>query len=131
MRCYVDISTDFKGGIGRGSGQASVLIWTDYKGRRSEAGPYTVSVENETRNRLAILAVNEALKHFTRPGQDIIIRMRETYVMANLQYLDGWHEKDYQKKGGKTVANADEWRKLWMHTKNQRIIVEVVKDAAV
>lgn len=131
MRCFVDITTDFKGGIGRGSGQASVLIWTDYKGRRSEAGPYTVSVENETRNRLAIMAVNEALKHFTRPNQEIIIRMREAYVKANLQYLDGWHEKDYKKAGGKTVANSDEWRKLWMLKQSQNISVEIVEDAAV
>lgn len=97
MTCYVDITTVFRGGQ-RGSGTASVIIWTEKAGERHEAGPFYVSVVDETRNRLAILAVNEALKHFTRPGQDIIIRMRETYVRANLQYLDGWHEKDYQKK---------------------------------
>lgn len=131
MRCFVDISTDFKGGIGRGSGKASVIIWTEYKGQRSEAGPYTVTVENETRNRLAIMAVNEALKHFTRPGQEIIIRMRETYVKANLQYLNGWHEKEYKKAGGKTVANSDEWRKLWMLKQSQNISVEIVGNAAV
>ena len=130
MTCYVDITTVFRGGQ-RGSGTASVIIWTEKAGERHEAGPFYVSVVDETRNRLAILAVNEALKHFTRPGQDIIIRMRETYVRANLHYLDGWHEKDYQKKGGKTVANADEWRKLWMHMRKQRITVEVLKDAAV
>jgi len=90
-----------------------------------------VTVVDETRNRLAILAVNEALKHFIKPKQDIIIRMRETYVMANLQYLDAWHAKDYVKRGGQTVANSDEWRKLWMHKQNQRITVEVLKDAAV
>lgn len=130
MTCYVDITTVFRGGQ-RGSGTASVIIWTEKDGERHEAGPFYVSVVDETRNRLAILAVNEALKHFVKPGQDIIIRMRETYVMANLQYLDAWHAKDYVKRGGQTVANSDEWRKLWMHKQNQRITVEVLKDAAV
>ena len=130
MTCYVDITTAFRGGQ-RGSGTASVIIWTEKDGERHEAGPFYVSVVDETRNRLAILAVNEALKHFVKPGQDIIIRMRETYVMANLQYLDAWHAKDYVKRGGQTVANSDEWRKLWMHKQTQRITVEVLKDAAV
>ena len=130
MTCYMDITTVFRGGQ-RGSGTASVIIWTEKDGERHEAGPFYVSVVDETRNRLAILAVNEALKHFVKPGQDIIIRMRETYVMANLQYLDAWHAKDYVKRGGQTVANSDEWRKLWMHKQNQRITVEVLKDAAV
>ena len=130
MTCYVDITTVFRGGQ-RGSGTASVIIWTEKDGERHEAGPFYVSVVDETRNRLAILAVNEALKHFVKPGQDIIIRMRETYVMANLQYLDAWHAKDYVKRGGQTVANSDEWRKLWMHKQNQRITVEVLKDGAV
>ena len=130
MTCYVDITTVFRGGQ-RGSGTASVIIWTEKDGERHEAGPFYVSVVDETRNRLAILAVNEALKHFIKPGQDIIIRMRETYVTANLQYLDAWHAKDYVKRGGQTVANSDEWRKLWMHKQNQRITVEVLKDAAV
>ena len=130
MTCYVDITTVFRGGQ-RGSGTASVIIWTEKDGERHEAGPFYVSVVDETRNRLAILAVNEALKHFVKPGQDIIIRMRETYVMANLQYLDAWHAKDYVKRGGQTVANSDEWRKLWMHKQNQRITVEVLNDAAV
>ena len=130
MTCYVDITTVFRGGQ-RGSGTASVIIWTAKDGERHEAGPFYVSVVDETRNRLAILAVNEALKHFVKPGQDIIIRMRETYVMANLQYLDAWHAKDYVKRGGQTVANSDEWRKLWMHKQNQRITVEVLNDAAV
>lgn len=130
MTCFVDITTAFRGGQ-RGSGTASVIIWTEKAGERHEAGPFYVSVVDETRNRLAILAVNEALKHFVKPGQDIIIRMRETYVMANLQYLDAWHAKDYVKRGGQTVANADEWRKLWMHKQNQRITVEVLKNEAV
>ena len=130
MTCFVDITTAFRGGQ-RGSGTASVIIWTEKAGERHEAGPFYVSVVDETRNRLAILAVNEALKHFVKPGQDIIIRMRETYVMANLQYLDAWHAKDYVKRGGQTVANSDEWRKLWMHKQNQRITVEVLNDAAV
>ena len=130
MTCYVDIAVEFKGGM-RGSGRASIVIWAMKAGQRHETGPYTVTVENETRNRLAIMAVNEALKHFTRPGQEIIIRMREAYVKANLQYLDGWHEKDYKKAGGKTVANSDEWRKLWMLKQSQNISVEIVENAAV
>ena len=74
MTCFVDITTAFRGGQ-RGSGTASVIIWTEKAGERHEAGPFYVSVVDETRNCLAILAVNEALKHFTRPGQDIIVRV--------------------------------------------------------
>ena len=130
MICYVDITTDFKGGQ-RGSGKASVVIWAERGGERHEAGPFPVVLEDGTRNRLAIMAVNEGLKHFNKPGQDIVIRMRETYVKANLQYLDAWHERDYKKAGGKTVANEDEWRKLWLHSHSQKITVEIVSDAAV
>lgn len=129
MTCFVDIQTEFKGGQ-RGSGTAEVVIWTEKGGQRHEAGPFHVELEDGTRNRLAIMAVNEGLKHFTRPGQDIVIRMPESYVKANLQYLDAWHEREYRKAGGKTVANSDEWRKLWMMKQNQNITVEVVSDAA-
>ena len=131
MTCYVDISVEeFRGGQ-RGSGTASIVIWAMKGGQRHETGPYTVTVEDETRNSLAIKAVNEALKHFIRPGQEIIIRMQDPYVRANLRYLEAWHEQDYRKQGGKTVANADEWRKLWMHCRNHRIRVEEAADAAV
>ena len=130
MTCVVDIRTEFRGGM-RGSGTAEVVIWAEKAGQRHEAGPFHVELEDGTRNRLAIMAVNEGLKHFTSPGQDIVIRMRETYVKANLQYLDAWHEKEYRKAGGKTVANSDEWRKLWIFTHSQKITVEIVSDAAV
>lgn len=130
MICYVDITTEFKG-VQRGSGTASVVIWAERGGERHEVGPFHVELEDGTRNRLAIMAVNEGLKHFNKPGQDIVIRMRETYVKANLQYLDTWHDRDYKKAGGKTVANEDEWRKLWLHSHSQKITVEIVSDAAV
>ena len=106
-------------------------MWILRRTSKADTGPFPVVLEDGTRNRLAIMAVNEGLKHFTRPGQDIVIRMRETYVKANLQYLDAWHERDYKKAGGKTVANEDEWRKLWMHRHSQKITVEIVSDAAV
>lgn len=130
MTCFVDISTEFRGGQ-RGSGTAEVVIWTEKGGQRHEAGPFHVELEDGTRNRLAIMAVNEGLKHFTRPGQDIVIRMREPYVKANIQHLDAWHEREYKKAGGKTVANSDEWRKLWIFTHSQKITVKIVSDAAV
>lgn len=130
MTCFVDISTDFRGGQ-RGSGTAEVTIWTEKGGQRHEVGPFHVELTDGTRNRLAIMAVNEGLKHFTKLGQDIIIRMTESYVKANLQYLDAWHAKDYRKTGGKTVANSDEWRKLWMLKQSQHITVQIVEDASV
>lgn len=121
MKCYVDISTKFEKGLKPGPGKAEILIWTMKDGRRRESGPYVIEVERETRQRLAILAVNEALKHFTRPGQEVIIRTDELYVPANVQYLEKWHRADYKTAGGRTVKNEDQWRLLWMHFQNQHI----------
>lgn len=121
MKCFVDISTTFGKGMKPGPGRAEILIWTVKGGRRHESGPYLVEAENVTRQRLAILSVNEALKHFTKPGQEIIIRTDEFYVPANIQYLEKWHTKDYKTAGGRPVKNEDQWRLLWMHTRNQKI----------
>ena len=129
MTCFVDIRSIWRGGS-RGSGTADILIWTEWKGQRHESGPYTVTVIEGSRNQLAIMAVNEALKHFQKPGQDIRIRMAEQYVRANLQYLEIWHANDYKRRGGKKVANEMEWRTLWMHCRNHRITIELKEEYA-
>lgn len=128
MTCFVDIQSAFQGGQ-RGSGKAVILIWTEWKGQRHESGPYAVNVIDGSRNALAIQAVNEGLKHFQKPGQDIRITMDLPYVKANLQYLNEWHERDYRKKNGKPVANEAEWRKLWMHCRNHKITVSMRDEA--
>lgn len=129
MTCFVDISTEFTGGL-RGSGTAEIRIWTEVRGQRHEAGPFFVSIEDGTRQRLALESVNEALKHFIRPGQDIVIRMQDPYVRTNMQYLERWHAAEYRKKNGGELKNADQWRLLWMQMQHQRITVEV-ENAAV
>ena len=80
MKCFVDISIKHSGGIRKGNGEGVVTIWTIVNGQRKESGPYTVSVEDESINALAIRSVNEALKHFKKTGQEIEIR---TYRAVN------------------------------------------------
>lgn len=121
MKCFVDISIKHSGGIRKGNGEGVVTIWTIVNGQRKESGPYTVSVEDESINALAIRSVNEAMKHFTKPGQEIEIRMEVPYVRAKVQYLEEWHKRDYRTSKGKVVANEEQWRLLWMHMQNHRI----------
>ncbi|MBR7058736.1 MAG: hypothetical protein IKI35_08400 [Stomatobaculum sp.] len=124
MRCYVDIIMSHTGGIRKGDGRAEVMISTELNGEPRSAGPYTVEVKGESRQTLAIRAVVEALKHFTKSGQEIVIRMEDPYVRGNWQYLQRWHAEEYRGRNGKPVKNEQEWRLIWMVAQSQHITFE-------
>lgn len=123
MKCFVDISLKHKGGIPRGPGTAEITISADYKGE-THTRKHEITVERETIQTLAVRAVVEALRSFKRPGQDIVIRMRDPYVRGNWKYMEQRHEAGWKTKAGKEYANAMEWRQVWMAAQNNRITFE-------
>lgn len=125
MKCIVDISVQHSDRMRRGNGIAVVEISAVVNGETRVSGPHMVEVEGETANTLAVRAVAEALKRFTKPRQEILIRMNHPYVMANWQYLERWQNEGYRGRNGKQVKNEQEWRLLWMASRNHSITFEV------
>lgn len=124
MKCFVDISMHHTGGIRKGNGTAAVKLSTEMKGEL-HVKEYIVSVVEESTMSLAVKAVAEALKHFRKPGQEIIIRMEDKYVSGCWQYLEAWHAANYRTKAGKALKNETEWRLIWMAAQQHRISFEV------
>ena len=118
MKCVVDILIEHNGGIRKGDGKGVARIWAEDGEKRVEREqPVIVHVKDETVNALAIKIVNAALLCFKKSGTEIEVRMDVPYVMANIQYLQAWHDNDYKNAKGKPPANVEEWKKLWIATR--------------
>ncbi len=70
------------------------------------------SALNTTNNRMEITAVIEALLMLP-PGSTAQVFTTSDYVYQGItQWIHGWRRRNWQKKGGQTIANADLWQAL-------------------
>lgn len=70
------------------------------------------SAGQTTNNRMEITAAIEALRRI-RPGQAAQVYTTSDYLFQGAtQWLHGWRRRNWQKKDGQPVSNADLWQEL-------------------
>ena len=76
---------------------------------------------NATNNRMEITAVIEGLL-LLPPGSSVQVFTTSDYLFQGAtQWIHGWRKRDWQKKDGQPVANADLWQALDQLSKNYAI----------
>jgi ribonuclease HI len=74
-----------------------------------------------TNNRMEITAVIEGLL-LLPPGSSVQIFTTSDYLYQGVtQWIHGWRRRDWQKKDGQPIANADLWQALDQLNKNYKI----------
>lgn len=125
------IYTEYKGSLKSGTGIYHVILETTIQvyGKNmtrtntdgKNPNPIIVREENITKNRLELLAVNEALNHLTRKCRVTVYTTSEYITNAFTQgWTDKWEKNGY-KSGNKPVRHADLWKSIIEQTKQHEI----------
>lgn len=113
------IYTEYKGTFAKGSGSYHVLLEMEildingdiktYTWPPEDREPLIKTFEEITKNRLALMALEEGLSHIKEPC-NIIIYIDSDYVYStfNNGWLDKWRNNGFV-SGNKPVKNADIW----------------------
>lgn len=85
---------------------------------------YGTGVVEGSRHRAELTALVAALSRFTDHAQ-ITIHAEDAWIlnMINNSFRD-WEQRDFKKKSGEPIADADLWRELARLTKYQKILTE-------
>jgi len=75
------------------------------------------SEPESTNNRMELTATLEGLKeyhaHFYKSGDKLILELDSKYVLGGLsEWSEDWIKRNWYKKNGKPVLNADLWKQL-------------------
>lgn len=80
--------------------------------QQGQTRQYSGSEPSTTNNRMEIRAAIEAL-NIVRTGATAQVITTSDYVYQGAtKWIHGWRRRDWQKKGGQTIANADLWQEL-------------------
>ena len=113
------IYTEYKGSFAKGSGSYHVLLEMEALDSKGDIKTYTWPPENKlplvkvfdeiTKNRLALLALEEGLSHVKEPCTiSIFIDSDYIYSAFNNGWLDRWKDNGFI-SGNKQIKNADTW----------------------
>lgn len=109
---YTDGGADPNPGIG---GWAAILQYGEHEKVLTGHDPDT------TNNRMELTAAIHALRALNRPST-VDIHVDSEYVRRGItEWIDGWAERNWVRRGGKPVPNADLWQTLWALTKQHTI----------
>lgn len=109
---YSDGGSDPNPGYG---GWAAVLIAGKHTKELTGGTPDT------TNNRMELTAAIEALKALKRPSE-VNFYVDSQYVRRGItEWITGWAAKNWLRKDGSPVPNADLWQQLWPLTKSHQI----------
>jgi len=90
-----------------GTGGWGVVL--EHKGETTQ---FSGSEPRTTNNRMEIRAAIEGLKKLP-PGSDVQLVTTSDYLFQGAtKWIDGWRRRNWQKRGGQTVANHDQWQEL-------------------
>ena len=93
-----------------------------------------------TNNRMELMAAIQGLKALNRPSQ-VSLTTDSQYVRQGItQWINGWKKRNWIKKGGGSVSNADLWQRvdkqsqqldiIWLNGKNTKIDGDELEEAA-
>ncbi len=118
---YSDGGADPNPGIG---GWAAILQYGGHEKVLTGNSP------RATNNQMELQAAISALEALKRPCQ-VEFHTDSQYLRKGItEWIDKWAQKDWKRKDGKAVQNADLWRKLWSLVKKHDINWHWVKGHA-
>jgi ribonuclease HI len=80
--------------------------------REDETLEASGTAEKTTNNRMELTAAIEGLK-LLPPGSAVQIFTTSDYLYQGItRWIQGWRQRNWQKKGGEALANADLWQTL-------------------
>lgn len=80
--------------------------------KQGETRQFSGSEPGTTNNRMEIRAAIEGLKQIP-PGASVQAITTSDYLFQGAtKWINGWRQRNWQKKGGETVANHDLWQEL-------------------
>jgi ribonuclease HI len=115
-----------QGNPGPGGWGAVLVLETDDEVREASS-----TAEKTTNNRMELTAAIEGLK-LLPPGSAVQIFTTSDYLYQGItRWIQGWRQRNWQKKGGALLANADLWQILdaqsanytirWINAKGQEL----------
>ena len=79
---------------------------------KGETRQFSGSEPGTTNNRMEIRAVIEGLKQLP-PGSEVQVVTTSDYLFQGAtKWINGWRQRNWQKRGGQPIANDDLWREL-------------------
>lgn len=88
------------------------VIYADTSKGRAECGGFGTG-QDVTVNRINLLALRAALRHFNRPAEITVYTDSSTVAGAfNCNNIKQWRENGFNTARGRPLANADLWRSV-------------------
>lgn len=124
MEVGIYVKSHFRGNP-RGTGEAAAVV--EYIGRdgKSYTRTQNVSVEHDTKNALHLKICIAAMRILIKPC--CITFYMDNEYMKNaclLGWMKNWKQAGWKKAGGKELANAEEWRQIYMLTQIHDVAFE-------
>lgn len=109
------IYTEYTGSLKSGTGKYHVILETMVTVDGKEI-PWTTPdidvLEDITRNRLELVALDKALSHMTKPSRITVYTSSDFITGAFAQdWPEKWQQNDFKKKG-KPIKHADLWKSI-------------------
>lgn len=77
--------------------------------------------EQTTNNRMELTAAIRALQALRQPSQVEFYTDSQYLRLGITEWIEGWAANDWQRKGGKAIANVDLWQTLWSLAQDHEI----------
>ncbi len=105
--------------------------WAAVIEHKDESDQFSGSAHKTTSNRMEVLAAIEGLSHI-EPGATVRIITQSDYLHQGASsWIHGWKKRDWKKRDGEPVSNADLWQKLdtmltayrpiWINARGQEV----------
>ena len=109
------IYTEYTGSLKSGTGKYHVILETMVMAKGQEE-LYTSKdkgiIEEVTRNRLELVALDKALSRMTKPSHITVYTSSDFITSAFVQnWPDKWRKSNFEKKG-KPIKHADLWKRI-------------------
>lgn len=118
------IYTEYEGSLKSGTGKYHVILETTIQDQKGKTIPWTNmdgknpipimgAVENITKNRLELLALDSALSYLNKRSARVIIHTASEYITGAFaqDWTDKWERNNYKSKG-KAIKHADLWKSI-------------------
>lgn len=80
--------------------------------RKGQTTQFSGSEPQTTNNRMELRAAIEGLKRLPQGAAVQVITTSDYVFQGATRWIHGWRKRDWQKRGGQTIANDDLWREL-------------------
>ena len=126
----VYIDTSFKGKLNAGTGTFSYVIEYIASDNQMYTIEDVVEYTGTTKNRIAVLAVIEALNRL-RKTCDITLYINSQYVVEAVEqkWIQEWIANNWNNKNGEQVKNKDLWKKIAEYTIKHIVKFEFLKES--